>query len=99
MSETVKNWVNGQLRFSENISFEDVMSFAREVKDGSEGEKIKALAVRACGEHEFGIIFAVEYDSAEKTRKGLIYKLTDKLKRRFGNDANWDISGSCWLIQ
>ena len=100
MSQAVKqNWVNGQLRFSKNISFTDALSFATEIKESSEGNKIKALAVRSCGEVEYGIIFAVEYDGTEKARKALFYKLTDKLKRRFGNDVNWDITGSCWVIQ
>lgn len=100
MSEAVrKNWLNGQLKFSPNVSYNDVLALAKEFKEGSEGDKIKALAVRSCGEREFGIIFAFEYDGEEMTRKSLMYKLTDKLKRRFGNDVNWDISGTCLIIE
>lgn len=98
MSRMVLNRVdlmNGQFLFNQNVTFDEVIALAKEFREGRESENIKLLLVRKRDEGRHAIMFTYEFDGKEKTFDSLIYKLTDKLKRRFGNDVSWDVSSSC----
>ena len=91
--------INGQIKFSRMISLDEVKSFALEVKQGDEGTKFKFMVVRSCCTNQFGIAFTYEYDGMKKSSEEIMYKMTDKLLRRFGREVNWDITNGFWAIE
>lgn len=98
---TWPNIMSGQIFFTGRVSQKDVLALAVEFKE--KDSRVKGLLVRERGKDEYGkkhaIAFEVEYDGTHQQYEKLVYKLTDQLKRRFGNDATWDISSWCWRIE
>jgi hypothetical protein len=101
------DWLHGVLKFSPNISVQKLIEVATDIKNAleknpDEAGKLKTLGIRQYAErpYRFSIFFAYEFDGTEATGKKLVYRITDKLKRRFGNDfVGWDISTELWLIK
>ncbi|MCR4279472.1 MAG: hypothetical protein NUV78_01905 [Candidatus Zambryskibacteria bacterium] len=93
-----ENLVNGQLKFSkEYFTPQSLAELAAELKEEA-GGKVKFLAVRSCSKNDLAIVFAYQMDEGETLQK-FVYKVTDKLKRRFGNAlTGWDISDRCLTI-
>lgn len=93
--------INGQLKFDDDtVKREELIALAKEIKDGEEGEKIEFLAIRGCGKRETAIVFAYRSDGESKSYDKFVYKVTDQMKRRFGNSLRgWDISRGCTLIK
>lgn len=100
MAQVIERWnlMNGQIHFRPRVSREEVVELAKEFKD-EHGDNIKVLAVRSCGSRRFGIAFAASYNGGRSKYDAVVEALTDKLRRRFGNDVNWDITSNCWEIK
>lgn len=93
---------NGQIKFSSKFTPEDLIKVAEQLQMGSDGHQFKQLAIRGCGREggkkRYAIAFVYQYDGTEKGFDKFIHKITDKMKREFGNDVHWDISSGLWLL-
>lgn len=50
------------------------------------------LQIRQCGDNQIGIEFRCQLKEKDKLSR-FVYRMTDKLKRQFGNDlVAWDIA-------
>jgi hypothetical protein len=91
-----EGWVSGLWRFS-NVFVEEVVDFARQWKE-TEPEACRRVSVRKCSKEQLGVDFEYQLPGGE-TFEQFVYRLTDRLKRRFGNQyLGYDVSGTTWLI-
>ena len=95
-----KALMSGVWKFSEAISAEELCRLAEEWKAGPDGEKYLDLHVRKCSKDRWGIGFKfLRTDDSKKTHDAFFYKMTDKLKRCYGNDfVGWDVSSLTYSI-
>lgn len=102
MTNTVKHEdvVSGMWKFHENITPEELIGLAEEWKNGSDGDRYLDLHIRKCSKDQFGIGFMYCFEPNPRGHHPFFYKITDKLKRRFGNDfVGWDVSSPTWIIK
>lgn len=65
-------------------------------------KKWQRLYVRKCSKTQYGIGFEylLEGTDYEKDHKKFFHKMTDQLKREFGNDfVGWDMASPTWMIE
>ena len=94
------NLINGQLKIEgEEYSPQLLADMAEKFKtEHDKLDKLRWKGVRPCGKNKFGLVFVYEYDGSLQEYDRFVYKLTDILKRRFGNDVTWDIAGRMWTF-
>lgn len=87
--------VSGLWKFA-HIPFETLLDLAEEWKEAEVG--YVDLHVRKCSKGQIAIGFKYLFEGDD--HKGFFYKVTDQLKRKFGNDfIGYDVSSPTWLIQ
>ncbi len=93
--------VAGIWNFSVNVGHDELVQLAKQWVD--EDVNYKQICVRGTSRNTFGIQFvyrcegvnARDADEETSAYRKWFYKMTDQLKRRFGNDlVSWDISSS-----
>lgn len=86
MTEATKrrDVVSGIWKF-QNAKLDEILKLAGELKDGPDGENYLNLHVRSGPKGEFRIGFMYKFEENEKDHDPFFYKMTDRLKRRFGN--------------
>ncbi len=92
-------WACGEFKFR-NQSQQALLTVAREwLQD--ESETWTDLWLRETIRGHFSICFMYNLGSDEKeVFDKFVYKMTDQLKREFGNDlVAWDISSKMWVIK
>jgi hypothetical protein len=63
-----------------------------------EPKKYLGLHVRKCSKNQYGISFL--YVAEGFAQKKFFHKITDQLKRQFGNDfVGYDISEHVWMVE
>ncbi|OGM03233.1 hypothetical protein A2115_02650 [Candidatus Woesebacteria bacterium GWA1_41_8] len=93
----------GIWKFRETVPVEELLKLAEEWRTGPGGKSYLSLYVRRCSKNQFGIGFMyqinLEEDELETTRHKFFEKVTDMLKRRYGNNfVGYDISWSVWIL-
>lgn len=88
------------LKMSEDETVEHLIRVASKWALGD--RRWQRLYVRKCSKTQYGIGFEylLETDENEKARKDFFYKMTDQLRRQFGNDfVGWDMANPTWFIK
>ncbi|MBX4199060.1 hypothetical protein KW800_02170 [Candidatus Parcubacteria bacterium] len=90
--------VSGEIRFRASIHASELMSLIGKMKENDKKEGYLNLYVRPGEKGENFVGF--QYELAEgETEKKFLYKLTDRLKRQYGNDCmGWSISSPTWVL-
>lgn len=99
--------VTGLWKFNQGIEIvNQLVALAREWSSGPDSAKYLTLYVRRCSKDQYGIGFSYDYASdphptgEETSHKWFFRRMTDQLKRRFGNDfVGWDLSSPTWIIK
>ncbi len=100
--------VSGMWKFSDSIPIERLVAVARGWSMGADGDQYTDIHVRKCSKDQHGIGFKYKLNLAgagvpgywERAHKNFFHKMTDQLKRMFGNDfVGWDVSSSTWVIK
>lgn len=91
---------SGMWKFKDTTSIVELYELAEEWKAGPDGDKYLDLHVRRCSKNQWGIGFQyARKDDTEKSQNAFFHKMTDQLKRRFGNDfVGWDVSSFTFII-
>ena len=107
MSETtirpVENIVSGIWKFSDKIAPETLVQLGRELYEENPA-CYENIHVRRCSKNQLGISFIYRlYDDRPPAKfdacYAFQYRMTDRLKRRFGNDfVGWDIAEEIWAV-
>ena len=66
-----------------------------------EPDRYLQMYVRMCSKDQIGIGFAYKLDGPDykKSKERFFHKVTDQLKRQFGNDfVGWDMACPTWLV-
>ena len=91
------NIVTGMWKFGPEVSPMSIGMFATEWMQ-KEGEKLLHLYCRQCSKDQNAIGFMYQFD--ESDHKPFYHRMTDQLKRRFGNGfVGWDISSPTWIFK
>jgi len=97
-----KGCVAGIWKFVKGISQEELVALAKEAANGPDGERYLLLLVRGTsGDGQYGVefIYRLDQESGETHRK-YMHRISDALKRRFGNDLlGWDISSDTTFVR
>jgi hypothetical protein len=103
--QTRDNAVSGLLKFSPLIKLEELQQLALEWAQEEDAD-YQYLFISGCGKDgALGIYLVRNFspeDSPEEMQRVLrrfVYKITDQLKRRFGNDfVGWDLSFPVYFL-
>lgn len=88
------NVVIGEINFAATVSAEIVEALANELLEGKDGSQYSAMYIRPKESPRLILGFSYEIGTDfERDYKKYYHKITDILKRRFGNDCGWSISG------
>lgn len=88
--------VSGMWKFSDTIGVEALIALAIELKT-SEPERYLDLHVRKCSKDQLGISFQYIFEGDDY--KKFFHRITDQLKRLFGNGyVGWDVASPTWMI-
>jgi hypothetical protein len=99
-----KGVVSGVWKFSEKISPEVLVALAKEWAFADTNGDYIDLHVRKCSKSQHGIGFKIilQQDSEDISREEyekFFNRMTDLLRRKFGNDfAGWDVSSFTHII-
>ena len=89
--------VSGGWRFEGKVGFEVLLDLAEEWKEAVRDRYVD-LHVRKCNKGQ--IVIGFKYLFEGNDHKRFFHKVTDQLKRKFGNDfIGYDVSSPTWLIQ
>lgn len=89
--------VSGIWKFVDSVGVEILLERAAKWKS-EEPERYAQLYVRRCSRDQLGIVFMYKYDNEESYKK-FFYMMTDKLKRKFGNDfVGHDVTSDVWFL-
>ena len=94
-----ENLISGIWKFGPNIPVKTLVTIAKEWAATDYQHRYLDLHVRACSSKgQYGIGFKYLLQESE-TQKDFFHRITDKLKRAYGNDfIGWDLSGPTILI-
>lgn len=91
----------GIWKFSEKISVETLVELAQNW--AKEDENYLQLYVRRVSKDQHGIGFTYNAKGQEDLKKfheDYLYRVSDVIRRQFGNDlAGWDIASSAYIIK
>lgn len=92
-------WANGEFKFR-NQSQQALLTLARELS-GAERGHWTDIWLREKEPGQFCLCFMYDLGSFDKEAYDkFVYKMTDRLKREFGNDfIGWSISSKMWVIK
>lgn len=97
---TPQGIVSGMWKFHERITKEELIQLAEEWRDGRDGHRYLHLCVRKCSKDQRGIWFVYLFGDIVDSHEPFFHKMTDQLKRRFGNDfVGWDVSSPTWVVK
>jgi hypothetical protein len=111
--EAEETVVSGLWKFSATVKLTDLQAVAMEWKK-SDHQGWEELYIRGVGKsgalgigfrYRLGGVYDPSRQSAilnppEKVQSAFFHRVTDQLKRRFGNDfVGWDISGPTWTLK
>lgn len=98
--------VSGMWKFSDSVPLYRLQATARAWSIGVNGENYTDIHIRTCSKDQQGIGFKytlpsdMSDDEWEREYKKFFHKMTDQLKRMFGNDfVGWDVSSSTRIIK
>jgi hypothetical protein len=103
MSDSMKqeNVAVGEIIFNARISAHDIEMFVKDLLAGADGDRYLSVYIRP--KEPPRKILGFKYDVGSDFNKEYTkyyHKITDMLKRRFGNDCSgWSISGPVWVIR
>jgi len=93
--------IMGIWKFSEKIPVETLVELAQNW--AKEDENYLQLYVRRVSKDQYGIGFTYDVEGQEDLKKfydEYHYRVSDVLRRQFGNDlAGWDIASSAYIIK
>lgn len=90
----------GLWKFSDKVPVDDLVALAQEW--AKEDEKYLQLYVRKVSKDQYGIGFTYDAQGHDlkKFHDEYFYRVSDVLKRKFGNDlAGWDIASGVRVIK
>jgi len=91
----------GIWKFSDKIPMKDLIETAQ--KWAKEDEKYLQLYIRKVSKDQYGIGFTYDAKGQEDRKKfhdEYFYRVSDVLKREYGNDlVGWDIASSAYIIK
>jgi hypothetical protein len=88
--------VTGIWKFDRTVDPTTLVSYALELKKNNPG-LFRHLYVRGCSKGQFGIGF--QFELVFEDHKKFHHRMTDQLRRKFGNDfVGWDLSSPTWII-
>ena len=97
MEEGNKSLIMGLWKFHERVGEKELIEVANE---WAEDNKYLQLYNRKVSKDQNGIGFAYLSDGSREAHSTYFDKVSDSLKRKFGNDlVGWDISSSSTLIK
>jgi hypothetical protein len=92
-----KDVVTGIWKFGPDVSPMSVGMFATEWLT-EEDPNLLQLYCRKCSRDQYGIGFMYRFEG--DSYKPFFHRMTDKLKRRFGNGfVGWDVSVPTWILK
>lgn len=93
--------VSGNLFFSPAVTPDVLVQMAEEWLADSDGDRFQSLYIRPDGkDRRHCIVFQYRFDPGPKGYKSFYHKVTDMLKRRFGNDfIGWSIASPTWILR
>ncbi|HVZ75722.1 MAG TPA: hypothetical protein VG934_00395 [Candidatus Paceibacterota bacterium] len=99
--------ISGMWKFSDSVPLYQLQATARAWSMGVNGENYTDIHIRQCSKDQHGIGFKYVIPGAgsdprfvEREYKKFFHKMTDQLKRSFGNDfVGWDVSPCTWVIK
>lgn len=98
--------ISGIWKISKTVPVVEVIEVAQELVDEISAMPVvhyRNVHVRSTSKSSWGISFI--YDCGESTRNKVRYdaffnRITDKLKRRFGNEfVGWDVTNDVWMVK
>lgn len=98
--EEHQNIVTGLFKFGPEVSPMTIGMFAREWFAKDE-KQLMHLYCRGGSKQQnvLGFMYKLDVD-ADETQEKFAYRLTDKLRRAFGNGlVGWDLSSPTWLLK
>ena len=97
MAHLYKQTESGMWKFRDKITPEELVKVAEQLRD-EEPRKYIDLHIRRCSKDQIGIGFKYVRDDDE-TSKDFFERISDPLRRQFGNDfVGWDIGHMTWII-
>jgi hypothetical protein len=94
--------ISGIWKFSDRVPVETIIKVAEEFF-GDMPSSYQNLHIRKCSKNQYGISFI--YDCGEDVHDRTVYnrffsRITDTLKRRFGNDfVGWDVTSDVFIVR
>ncbi len=97
---------SGMWKFSDHVPLYRLKAMARAWSIGANSERYIDVHIRKCSTNQYGIGF--KYILPEPTSGGgwqreykkFFHKITDQLKREYGNDfVGWDVSSSTCIVK
>jgi hypothetical protein len=90
----------GIWKFGGNVTFGALIDLAREWREsGGDNSNFLDLHVRKCDTRKFGIGFKYKHRGAGDYEQ-FFNRMTDELKRRFGNDfVGYDVASMSYLVK
>ncbi len=101
MTVTKSSTTNGMWKFRDSIEQNELIRVAEEWAQGPDGDQFGDLIVRRCSKDQIAIWFTyMREDGSRKSQERFCEKISDQLKRRFGNSfVGWDISSSMTVVK
>lgn len=106
---TARPIISGMWKFKDSVQLERLAAVARSWSKGKDGANYSDIHIRKCSKDQYGIGFKYSVAHLMTTNEGweweheykrFFHKMTDQLKRMFGNDfVGWDVSSSTWIIK
>lgn len=96
-----ENVAIGEIIFGAEVATEAIEQFAEELRKGPDGERYLLMYIRPkeTPRKILGFMYEITTDF-ERDYTKFYHKITDMLKRRFGNGCNgWSISGPVWILE
>jgi hypothetical protein len=83
----------GEIAFDQTVTREEILKFVEALEEGADGDKYFAMYIRKRDQRSV-LGFMYGHKSSDSTAHSrFYYKITDMLKRRFGNKCTgWSIS-------
>lgn len=94
-----KNIISGLWKFRDGISVEKLGEVAE--KWAAEDPNYLRLYIRKCSKDQYGIGFEYQVkEGTEKEQNEYFERVSDGLKRQFGNDlVGWDFALPTWFVK
>lgn len=97
MSTFREGVVSGIWKFRDSLGASAICDIAKRLEEGETLGSYEHIFVRTCSKNQIGVSFLYQLNGEEYNK--FFDRITDMLRRRFGNDfVGWDVTPDVWDI-